>query len=141
MRLDAADPAQSSVDVTLDLANFDTGWAARDEHLLNTGDFFDPSIREVTFRSTGVEITGEDSATITGDLTLNGVTKPIVLDATLTQSADYPFGPNQGKPSAGFTATTTLVRSDYGLGMFAPFVSDEVEIEISIEAIAGREPA
>ncbi|MCA8879145.1 MAG: YceI family protein [Rhodobacteraceae bacterium] len=134
-------PANSSVEVTLDLANFDTGWAARDSHLLDTGDFFDPKVRQISFRSTGIDVTGPETAKISGDLTLNGVTKPITLDASLTTAGEYPFPPNQGKPAAGFTATTTLTRSEYGLGMFAPFISDEVEVEISIEAISGREPA
>lgn len=139
--IDAENPARSSVEAVLDLANFDTGWDKRDAHLLTTGDFFDPSITQITFRSTGVEPTGAETAKITGELTLNGVTKIVVLDATLAASGEYPFPPNQGKPAAGFTAKTTLLRSDYGLGMFAPYVSDEVEIEISVEAIAGREPA
>lgn len=136
--LDAANPANSSVEAKLDLANFNTGWGPRDTHLLTTGDFFDPKITEVTFKSTGVELTGADTAKISGELTLNGVTKPVVLEAKLTTQGDYPFPPNQGKPAAGFTATTTLIRSEYGLGMFAPYVSDEVKIEISVEAIAGR---
>ena len=89
----------------------------------------------ITGSSRGV---GADTAKIAGDLTLNGVTKPVVLDAKLTTQGEYPFPPNQGKPAAGFTATTTIVRSEYGLGMYAPFVSDEVKIDISIEAIAGR---
>ena len=136
--LDTQNPANSAVEAKLDLANFSTGWGPRDTHLLTTGDFFDPKITEITFKSTGVELTGADTAKIAGDLTLNGVTKPVVLDAKLTTQGEYPFPPNQGKPAAGFTATTTIVRSEYGLGMYAPFVSDEVKIDISIEAIAGR---
>jgi polyisoprenoid-binding protein YceI len=69
---------------------------------------------------------------ITGDLTLNGITKPVVLDAKLNQAGDHPMA---NKPWAGFDATTTLIRSDFEVGSFAPFVSDEVEVMISIEAM------
>ncbi|MGB7244130.1 MAG: YceI family protein, partial [Sulfitobacter sp.] len=71
-----------------------------------------------------------------GDLSLNGVTKSVVLDAKLNGMTDaYPVPPFEGKPAVGFGATTTLVRSDFNLGMFAPYVSDEVELSISIEAM------
>ena len=86
----------------------------------------------VTFTSTAVEMTGEKTAKITGDLTLNGVTTSVVLDAVLNQMGDHPVA---GKPWAGFSATTTLLRSDFGLGKFALFVSDEVKVQISIEAM------
>lgn len=86
----------------------------------------------VTFTSTSIEVTGEGTALITGDLTLNDVTKSVVLDAKLNQVGDHPMA---GKPWAGFDATTTLLRSDYNLGQFAPFVSDEVVVNISVEAM------
>ena len=95
-------------------------------------DFFDASEDEmVTFTSTAIEVTGENTANITGDLTLNGVTKPVVLDATLTQAGNHPM---EEKPWVGFEATTTILRSDYDVGNFAPFIGDEVAIAISIEA-------
>ena len=77
-------------------------------------------------------MTGETTAQITGDLTINDVTKPVVLDAILNQSGDHPMA---GKPWAGFDASATVLRSDFNLGKFAPFVSDEVEVKISIEAM------
>jgi polyisoprenoid-binding protein YceI len=86
----------------------------------------------VTFTSTSIEVTGDTTALITGNLTLNGVTKPVVLDATLNQVGDHPMA---NKPWAGFDATTTLIRSEFNVGNFAPFVSDEVEVMISIEAM------
>ncbi len=86
----------------------------------------------VTFTSTAIEVTGDTTAKITGDLTLNEVTKSVVLDAVLNQVGDHPM---MNKPWAGFSATTTLLRSDYNLGQFAPFVSDEVQVQISVEAM------
>jgi polyisoprenoid-binding protein YceI len=128
---DAADPAASSVTVSFPVKTMLTGWQARFDHLMSP-DFFAVTDDEmVTFASTGIEVTGEKTAKITGDLTLNGVTKSVVLDAVLNQAGDHPM---EKKPWAGFSATATLLRSDYNLGMFAPFVSDEVQVQLSVEA-------
>lgn len=129
---DQANPANSSVEVSFPVRSMLTGWEERFAHFM-TADFFDAADDEmVTFVSTGIEVTGDNTALITGDLTLNGVTKSVVLDARLNQTGDHPMA---GKPWAGFDATATLVRSDFGLGMFAPYVSDEVQVMISIEAM------
>ena len=127
-----SEPANSTVSVSFPVRSMFTGWEARFEHFMSE-DFFGAAQDEmVTFTSTGIEVTGETSAVITGDLTLNGVTKAVALDATLNQQGEHPM---EGKPWAGFDATATLVRSDFGLGQFAPFVSDEVELNISVEAM------
>jgi len=126
------DPAASSVNVSFPVRTMLTGWEGRFEHFMS-GDFFAAAEDEmVTFTSTSIEVTGEDTALITGDLTLNGITKPVVLDAKLNQVGDHPMA---NKPWAGFDATTTLIRSDFDVGNFAPFISDEVEVMISIEAM------
>ncbi|MGJ3262867.1 MAG: YceI family protein [Salinarimonas sp.] len=126
------DPAASSVEVSFPVRSMFTGWEQRFEHFMSA-DFFGAGEDEmVSFVSTGIEVTGEDTALITGDLTLNGITRSVVLDATLNAAGTHPM---ENKPWAGFDATTTLLRSDYELGMFAPFVSDEVEVQISIEAM------
>ncbi|MBS9716594.1 YceI family protein [Pseudohalocynthiibacter aestuariivivens] len=127
---DKDEPANSTVSVSMPLSSMLTGWQARFDHFM-TPDFFDASAEEmISFESTGIEVTGENTALITGDLTLNGVTKPVVLDAKLNQAGMHPMA---NKDWAGFDGTTTLLRSDFGLGKFAPFVSDEVEVMISIE--------
>ena len=129
---DQESPAQSSVTVSIPVRSMFTGWEARFEHFMS-GDFFGAGEGDmVTFTSNAIEVTGDGTAQITGDLTLNGVTKPVVLDATLNQVGNHPMA---GKPWAGFDATTTLKRSDFNLGKFAPAVSDEVEVQISIEAM------
>ncbi len=128
---DQEDPAASSVTVSMPVVEMITGWKPREDHFM-TEDFFGAAEGDlVTFTSTGIEVTGENTANITGDLTMNGVTKSVVLDAKLNQVGEHPMA---GKPWAGFDATTTLVRSDFDLGQFAPFVGDEVEVKISIEA-------
>lgn len=132
IKFDQEDPAASSVTVAFPVRTMLTGWEERFAHFM-TPDFFDAADDEmVKFTSTGIEVTGEKTAKITGDLELNGVTKSVVLDAVLNQVGDHPMA---NKPWAGFDATTTLIRSDYGLGQFAPYVSDEVKVMISVEAM------
>ncbi len=134
--MDAEDPAASSVSVSFPASSLITGWPAREGHLLSE-DFFNAGANPlVTFESTSIEVTGETTGLITGDLTMNGITKPVVLDATLNQLGDHPMAQ---LPWAGFDATTTLLRSDFDMGQFAPFVSDEIAIVISIEAMVPAE--
>ncbi len=129
---DEADPAKSSVTVSMPTTSMFTGWEAREEHFMSD-DFFGAKEGDmVTFTSTGIEVTGENTAKITGDLTMNKITKPVVLDAKLNQRGDHP---QAGKPWVGFDATTTLLRSDFDMGMFAPYVGDEVQVNISLEAM------
>ena len=128
---DADAPASSSVIVSMPVMSMFTGWEARKGHFMSD-DFFGAKEGDlVTFTSTAIEVTGDDTAKITGDLTMNDVTKSVVLDAVLNKAAAHPFA---NKPWLGFDATTTLLRSDFGVGNFAPAVSDAVEVKISIEA-------
>ncbi len=132
IQFDQAEPANSSVEVSFPVKTMLTGWQERFDHFMSK-DFFDATDDEmVTFKSTAIEVTGEKTAKITGDLTLNDVTKPVVLDAVLNQAGEHPM---VKKPWAGFSATTVLKRSDFNLGQFAPFISDEVNVKISIEAM------
>lgn len=131
IEFDEEEPANSSVEVSFPVRSMLTGWEERFEHFMSD-DFFGAEEDDmVTFVSTGIEVTGDDTALIRGDLTINAITNEVVLDATLTQQSVHPM---MNEPWVGFTATTTVLRSDYDLGMFAPAVSDEVEIEISVEA-------
>ncbi|MFK7834920.1 MAG: YceI family protein [Sulfitobacter sp.] len=129
---DADAPGSSSVNVSMPVMSMFTGWEKREAHFMS-GDFFGAEDGDmVTFTSTGIEVTGDDTALITGDLTMNDVTKSVVLDTKLNKVGDHPMA---GKPWMGFDATTTLMRSDFGLGAFAPAVGDEVEVRISLEAM------
>lgn len=129
---DQENPANSAVTVSFPVTTMLTGWQDRFNHFMSP-DFFNAAADEtVTFTSTGIEVTGSDTALITGDLTLNGVTRPVVLDARLNAAGMHPM---ENRAWAGFDATTSVLRSDYNLGMFAPFVGDEVEIRISVEAM------
>ncbi len=128
---DQENPANSQVSVSMPTKSMFTGWEKREAHFFSA-DFLGATDDDlVTFSSTGIEVTGDNTAQITGDLTLNDVTKSVVLDAVLNKAGTNPLS---NKEWAGFDATTTLKRSDFGLGAFAPAVSDEVQVSISIEA-------
>lgn len=128
---DAADVTKSSVEVTLPLAGLNAFTAKFDEHL-RSADFFDAAkFPTATFKSTKVEAAGTNKLTVTGDLTIKGTTHPVTLDVTVNGAGEHPM---MKVPSVGFDATTTLKRSDFGVGAYAPAVSDEVKVRITTEA-------
>jgi polyisoprenoid-binding protein YceI len=127
----ADDVSQSSVEVTLPLSGLNSFTAAFDEHL-HSADFFDVATFPVaTFKSTKVEAAGTNKLTVTGDLTIKDQTKPVVLDVTVNGAGEHPM---RKVPAVGFEATASVKRSDFGLGMAAPAVSDEVSLRITTEA-------
>ena len=129
--LDADAIENSSVELEITLADlFKTGWADRDAHFLSA-DFLNAEANPVaTFKSTAVEKTGDDTAKITGDLTIAGTTKSVVLDTKLNKIGDHPFNK---KGWAGFDATTTINRADFGINKFQG-VGDVIDVRISVEA-------
>lgn len=130
---DAADVSRSSVQVTLPLAGLNGFSAKFDEHL-RSADFFDAAqFPAATFKSTKVEAAGDNKLKVTGDLTIKGISKPVVLDVTLNKAADHPM---KKVPAIGFDAIATVKRSDFGVGAYAPMVSDEVTLTITTEATA-----
>ena len=133
---DPADPAKAKVKVTIDVASINSNVPKLDEHLLNA-DFFDVAkYPQATFTSTRVEKGASvDKLKVTGDLTLHGVTKPVVLDVKVNKVADHPMWK---APVAGFDATTTLKRTDFGISKYAPMVSDDITIHITTEAIEAK---
>jgi polyisoprenoid-binding protein YceI len=141
--LDETNPANSRVDVTIDLASLTTGTEGRDNHL-RSADFFDVENHPTaTFNSTKVEKVGEDRLRVTGDLTIRGVTKPVTLDATVEGKVKD----MQGKDRYGFTATTSFSRKDFGLEWNVALesggwlVSDKITIAIDAQVIAPAEVA
>ena len=128
---DATDVTKSTVEVTLPLSGLNSFTAKFDEHL-RSADFFDAAkFPTATFKSTKVEAAGTNKLTVTGDLTVKGTTKPVTLDVTINGAGEHPMAK---VPSVGFDATTTLKRSDFGVGAYAPAVSDEVKVRITTEA-------
>ena len=127
---DEQHPAQSSIEVTLPLAKLDTHVEALDTHL-KEADFFDAAKYPViTFKSSKVEPLGQHKFKVTGELSVHGVTRTIVLDASLNKVGPHPMSKVQ---SIGFDATAALKRSDFGVGAYVPNVSDEIHIRITTE--------
>jgi polyisoprenoid-binding protein YceI len=135
--LDVENPANTTVDVWIDAASINTKDAQRDGHL-RSADFLDvENYPKITFKSTSVELTGENTAKLHGDLTIRGVTRPVTLDVTYNGSAKSPWG----SISYGFSASTTINREDWGLTWNAALetggwlVGKEVRIDIELELI------
>jgi polyisoprenoid-binding protein YceI len=135
--IDPANPGAAKVDVTIPVANVTTASKGLTDHLLRAGkdgakpDFFGPAPAPARFVSTSVKVDAKDKtkAMITGDLTLNGVTKPVTFEAEFTGAGANPFNK---KATIGFEAETEIKRSDFGVNYAIPFVSNEVELDISI---------
>jgi polyisoprenoid-binding protein YceI len=132
---DAADPTKSSVSITIPVASISTGVDKLDEHLLKA-DFFDATqFPTATFKSTGVTAAGEGKLAVAGDLTIHGVTRPVVLDVTINGVGEHPM---RKLPAAGFDATAKINRSDFGVGAYVPAVGDEVTLSITVEATRAK---
>lgn len=131
--LDRANPENSHVEVTVQIASIDTNNAFRDKILVSPPWFDAAKYPTMHFVSTKVERTGDDTAKVTGDLTLHGETHPITLDVKLNKLGAYPV---TNGTAAGFSATGMLKRSDFGMKT-APkkFVGDDVSIRIEALAV------
>jgi len=128
---DAAKPQDSKVNVTLNTTSVDTNHAERDKHI-RSDDFLNVGEHPTaTFASTSVKSTGEDTADITGDLTLNGVTKPVVIAATFIGEGKDPWGGYR----AGFEGSTTLKLKDFDIQKDLGPASQDVELIISVEGV------
>lgn len=128
---DAENPEDSKINVTIKTASVDSNHAERDKHL-RSDDFLNADkYPEATFVSTGVEMTGEDTAKVTGDFTFNGVTKPVVIDARFIGEGDDPWGGYR----AGFEGTTSIKLADYNVSMDLGPASAVVELDLTVEGI------
>ena len=137
IRLDEDDPTRSTADVSIDAASIDTRVEQRDAHL-RSADFLEAeTYPTIAFRTTGIARKGENRYDVTGDLTIRGVTKSVVLDVTEEGRARSPWG----QTVVGFRATTTIDRRDYGLRWNQAIetggvlVGNEVKIAIEAEAV------
>jgi polyisoprenoid-binding protein YceI len=133
LELDSSNPENSAVKVKIDASSIDSRVAEFNEHL-NGSDFFNTAeYPTITFESTKVEATGENTFDVTGNLTILGTTKPVTLAATINKAANHPM---RNVPTVGLSATARLMRSDWGLGAYVPAVSDEVELSIEVELLS-----
>ncbi|MGQ0801855.1 MAG: YceI family protein [Pseudomarimonas sp.] len=135
---DAAAPANSKVSATIPVGQIHTGVEKMDQHLY-AEDFFDVAkFPNATFVSTKVEAAGEGKLKVTGDFSLHGVTKPVTLDVKLNAQGEHPM---RKTAAIGFDASSSLNRSDFGVGKYAPAVSEAVGISITVEANIKAPPA
>ena len=140
-----ADIAANAVDVTIDplsvetdypgdykAGHADSGFASWNEDLAKNAQWFNAGAHpQISFKSTSATQASPANGTVTGDLTFLGVTRPVTLDVTYNGVARMPWAPDQDK--IGFSATTTLKRSDFGMGAYIPNIGDEVEVIIEAE--------
>ena len=129
--LDTADLTKSSITVTFPLDGLHTGVPKLDDDLRSPAFFDAAKYPDITFRSTKVEKVGSDRLRVSGELSAHGITRPVVLDAKINKIGENPMSK---KPSAGFEADATIKRSDFGVDRFAPGVSDEVHVHVSLDS-------
>ncbi len=123
---------KGSADITIDAASVSSGVDKLDEHLRGE-DFFNVAKNPtITFKSSNFAFDGEKVKTVTGELTMNGVTKPVTLTANVFQCAPNPM--NQ-KKQCGADLVTTIKRSDFGMKYALPALGDEVTLRIPVESI------
>jgi polyisoprenoid-binding protein YceI len=135
IQFDEADLEKSSVEVKIKTGSIDTANEQRDKDLRSPNFFDATKYPEISFKSKSVKKTGDQTADITGDLTMHGVTKEVVLKAELLGKG----AGMEGKTVSGWEATTALKRSDYGLSWNKPIegtqvVGDDVQIDLRVEA-------
>ncbi|MFT3807660.1 YceI family protein [Arenimonas sp.] len=131
---DAKDPTKSSIDVQLPISSVSTGVVKMDEHLRSADMFDEAKFPTASFKSTKVTSAGGNKLKVAGDLTIHGVTRPVVFDVTINSTA-----PKRDTPAAGFDATTTIKRSDFDVKFMLPGVPDEIKLNITMEAKAASE--
>lgn len=128
LRLDPTHPATSHLDVTIPVESIITTVPALTDELKGDKWFDTTKFPQATFKSTSVSVTPDGDATITGNLTLHGVTKPIVLHAHLVGAGVNPI---DHQYTVGFQASGTIKRSDFGVSLYAPAIGDDVQLSIA----------
>ncbi|WP_297800906.1 YceI family protein [Arenimonas sp. GDDSR-1] len=133
--LDTADLAKSKISVEIPIASISTGVSKLDQHL-QSADFFDAAkYPTASFKSKSVHVASAKELHVSGDLTIHGVTKPATLTVKVNGIGNHPM---KKIPAAGFDASTVIKRSDFGVGAYVPAVSDEVRINITLEATEAK---
>ncbi|MEP1588325.1 MAG: YceI family protein [Tateyamaria sp.] len=129
---DADDIAKSAVSVIMAVSAVNTNHPERDGWIKSDKALNVAANPEITFTSTGIEVSTETTGKITGDLTMNGVSKPVVLDAVFNGAGSNPL---TKKETIGVSATTSIMRSDWGVTAFVGPLGDEIAIQIELEAV------
>lgn len=131
LSLDKDKPENSKVNVTVKIAGLVTGIPELDKHLMSPLFFDVAKFPTATFDSDKVEVLSKTKAKVSGTLTLHGVSKPVILDVTFNKAGKNPI---TNKDTVGFSASTNIKRSDFGIKTLIPEIGDEVKIDIGAEA-------
>lgn len=131
LSLDKDKPQNSKVNVTINVDKMVTGIPELDKHLKGPLFFDVKKFPQATFVSDSVSLNGKEMAQVHGNLTVHGVTKPVTLNVKLNKIGTSPI---TNKQTVGFTATTILNRSDFGIKTLLPGLGDQVPIDIEVEA-------
>jgi len=121
-----------TVDVVIDAKSVNTGFPVFNEHIQGDDFFATAAHPTITFKSTAVKFEGDKPVTVDGNLTIKGVTRPVTLTVTTFQAMPHPM---LKKDAIGANAVTKIKRSDFNMGKYAPYVSDDVTLSIGVEAI------
>ena len=130
LMLDSENPQNSEIEVVIDTTSIDSRVDEFNGHLRGSNFFDTDNHPQATFSSTSIESTGEDTFNVTGDLTIKGMTNSVTLEATLNKAAMHPM---RNVPTVGFSAETTVSRSDFGMARGVPNIGDEVTIYVTVE--------
>lgn len=122
----------ASVDVSIDAKSVNTGYAVFNEHIQGEDFFHTEKYPTITFKSTRVKFDGDRPVAVEGNLTIKGVTRPVTLTVTSFKAMPHPI---RKKDAIGANAVAQIKRSDFNMGKYAPNVSDEVTLSISMEAV------
>ena len=135
IKVDNAKPSNSSVDVIIPISSVNTNVPALDKEFQEDGWFNAAKYPNITFVSTKVETKDKKHFKITGNLTVKGITKPVVLKAVLNKQGVHPMTKAE---AVGFNATTSFKRSDFGIANYVPNVGDTITVNITTEAQAAK---
>lgn len=133
INFDEKNPAKSNVEVSIPVKTVDTRVPALTTEFMEAPYFEVAKFPTATFKSTKIVAKGGKKYDVEGQLTIKGITKPVVLHATLNKAGEHPMAK---VPAVGFDASTVIKRTDFDLGQYVPYVSDEVTLEITTEAEA-----
>jgi len=128
---DPANQAKSSIQVEFPVSTLSTGVEKLDAHMKGADMFDAEKFPTASFKSTKVTVAGDKKLAVAGDLTIHGVTRPVVFDVTVNYVGAHPMAK---VPAAGFDATTKIKRSDFGIDYMLPKVADEITLAITLEA-------
>ena len=134
---DPANPAKSSIQVSLPISSLSTGVPRLDTDIASADMLDAAQFPTATFKSSKVTVLGKDHLSVAGELTIHGVTKPVVFDVHVNSTAPNPM---RKLPAAGFDARARIKRSDFGVSFMLPGVADEVALSISMEAGVRKDP-